>query len=733
MICFNCGLKLNSGNDSECRFCGVKFSAKCSACHFPSPQSARFCFNCGNRMTNLDEFSSVENFGTLAESRKNVAVMFADISGFTSLSERLDPEEVREIINECFNTITSPVYELEGTIDKYIGDCVMILFGARYTHTDDAKRVVMCAMKMMDLIAMFSASVLSSKGVKLNLSIGINYGLVVTGSVGNYFDRDYTVMGDIVNTAQRLQISAGEGEILVSESVFTQTKDKFEYSHPIEVKAKNKENPVRCYRPLRINSEYFYDKELSFIERQKEIGQLNSIFNEALNTGLKCAIVTGEAGLGKTRLLKEFTSKLGNDIKKVWVECNTISQNRSYSLIAGILAGLMNINTLDSGSLRKHRLISFLDYILAGYSEDEIKHNYDFLGLLMGFERDKDFQSIFDSMSHDNIRRELLKQLELFFSNLCRRQTLLVILDDAQWADNGSIQILNDLIPMIKDIKAVFIFLSRYDLKTLLVTEKRYKTELRLSTLSRLGVRNLTCALLNAHKVEEQFFDAILKFTKGNPLFIKELLSNIKRKGILTVEKGQAGIEENELKKMPENIQNLINSNISALDGTSLKILQAAAVVGKEFSFSLVNRLLDYSITNEEIAGLPVQMNLITLKSTHTSSRIIDKTYEFTHEMEREVIYDSILNKEKAILHKKIGEYIETAYSKDIENYYEVLCVHFIKAGMRKKALEYYYKAALKLKDGFNLSSSLEYFDKFLELAGTESGNSSLQVQEGSA
>ncbi|NJD04680.1 MAG: guanylate cyclase, partial [Ruminiclostridium sp.] len=329
MICFNCGLKLNSGNDSECRFCGVKFSGKCAVCGFPNPQAARFCFNCGGKMASPDGLSSVENFGTLAESRKNVAVMFADVSGFTSLSERLDPEEVREIINECFNYITSPVYELEGTIDKYIGDCVMILFGARYSHTDDAKRAVMCAMKMMDLISEFSKSMLSSKGVTLNLSIGINYGLVVTGGVGNYFDRDYTVMGDIVNTAQRLQINAGEGAILVSESVFTETVDKFEYSESIEVKVKNKEKPIKCYNPLRINSEYFYENELPFIERQKEIGLLNSIFNEALNTGLKCATVTGEAGLGKTRLLKEFTSKFGNDLKKVWVECNTISQNKS--------------------------------------------------------------------------------------------------------------------------------------------------------------------------------------------------------------------------------------------------------------------------------------------------------------------------------------------------------------------------------------------------------------------
>lgn len=674
-------------------------------------------------MTSPDGVSSVENFSMLDESRKNVAVMFADISGFTSLSEKLDPEEVREIINECFNYITSPVYELEGTIDKYIGDCVMILFGARYMHMDDAKRVVLCAMKMMDLISEFSTNMLSTKGVRLNLSIGINYGLVVTGSVGNYFDRDYTVMGDIVNTAQRLQMSAGEGVILASESVFTETKDIFEYSEPIEVKVKNKENPVKCYRPIKVNSGYFFDREMTFIERQKEIAKLNSIFNEALNTGLKCAIVTGEAGLGKTRLLKEFISKLGNDIKKVWVDCNTISQNRCYSLVSGILSGIMNINMQDSPNMKKHRLISFLDYILTDFSDEEIKHNYDFLGLLMGLERDKDFQSIFDSMSYDNIHRELLKQLALFFTSVCQKQRLLVTVDDAQWADSGSIQVLNDLLPMLGSLKAVFVFSSRFDLKAFRLENSSSRIEVKLNPLSKTGVRSLSCSLLDVRKVEDQLFDAILKFTKGNPLFIKELLSNIKRKGIYSIQKDQAVINEDELEKIPENIQNLIRSNISTLDGKSLRILQAASVIGKEFTFSLVNHLMDNTITNEEVAGIPVQMNLIELKSTHTSTRSVDITYEFTHEIEREVIYESILNKEKTLLHRKIGEYLETAYSRDIENYYTALCVHLIKAGLPKKAAEYYFQAAMKLKDGFNLSSSLECFDHYLELYAAEAGD----------
>jgi class 3 adenylate cyclase/predicted ATPase/phosphoribosyl-ATP pyrophosphohydrolase len=716
--CFNCGLKLNSDDEKECRFCGVRFSAKCPVCGALGPQSARFCLSCGSRLSKPDEHSSVKNYGTLSEGRKNVAVIFADVSGFTALSEKMDPEEVREIINGCFNYITSPVYELEGTIDKYIGDCVMILFGARYTHTDDAKRAVMCAIKMMDLVGDFSHT-LSASEVTLNLSIGINYGLVVTGGVGNYFDRDYTVMGDIVNTAQRLQSSADEGMILVSDSVYMETKGSFEYSEAKKVRVKNKEDPVICYIPLRVNTEYYFENEMSFIERQKEMGLLNSLYNDTLNTGLKCVAVTGEAGMGKTRLLKEFTSKLGSDVKIVWVDCGNENRSRSYILISGILSGIMNINPQDSSNMKQHRLISFLDYIMGSYSEEEIKRNFDFLGLLMGLDRDSEFQSIFESMSYDDIGHEILKQLSLFFTNLCRKQKLVVVVDDAHLADGGSMQILNDLIPAVKEIKGVFIFLSRYELKSLLPENKPMKCEISLNPLSKAGIISLACSFLKCGKLSSRkLHETITNITKGNPLYVKELASAIKRKGIYYIRNDEAYIEESDLDLLPESMQSLIASKISALDETSLIILQAASAIGKKFPFSLLAHLLDYSVSEEEISGLPVQLNIIQLKTVHTSSGELDKIFEFTHEIEREVIYEGILNRKKKELHKKIGEYIEERYDKKIENYYELLGEHFSKAGMLKKASDYYYKTALKYKRDFSFTYSLDYFEKFLELMG---------------
>ncbi len=660
--------------------------------------------------------SSIENYSTLAEGRKRVAVIFADVAGFTELSEKLDPEEIREIINECFNYITSPVYELEGTIDKYIGDCIMILFGARYAHADDAKRSVMCAVKMMELINDFSKSNLSSRGLSLGLSIGINYGLVVTGGVGNYFDRDYTVMGDIVNTAQRLQYSANEGTILVSESVYVETKEMFDYSQAKEVSVKNKGKPVKCYSPEGIRNEYFYENDMSFIERQREMSLLNSVYNKASNTGFKYVVVTGEAGMGKTRLLKEFTSQLGSDVKKVWTECNTFSMNRPYSLISGMLSGIMNINPLDSKNMRQHRLISFLDYILDKYSDDEIRRNYNFIGLLMGLERDAEFQAIFESMGHDNVRREILKQLALFFTNLCGKQKLVLVADDVQLADSASLQLLEEFIPLITEVRAVFILASRYGLSSLQGPKSGLRQDIHLKRLSEEGVRKLSCSLLNCDSLTGPLFDRIAGFAKGNPLYIRELTTSMDRKGIIDIDNGIARLLENEALHMPENIHNLIISNISTLDDKSLKLLQAASVIGREFTSTQLIHLMDKAISIEDIAGMPVKMKLIELKSTHTSSKAVERIFQFTHEVEREVIYDSLLNKEKAMLHRKIGEYLESVFSNDIENHYESLCEHFLKAGMNRKSAIYYYKSAVSQRESYNLGLALDYFNKYLQV-----------------
>ena len=723
MICFNCGIKIHSNEAKVCKLCGVRFEKICPFCNSPNPLMGKYCFNCGTKLECFEAQSSVKNFNTLSESRRNVAVIFADVSGFTALSEKLDPEEVREIINDCFDYITRPVYELEGTIDKYIGDCVMVLFGAKYIHSDDAKRAVVCAMRMMNLIEEFSKERLSSKGLSLTLSIGINYGLVVTGSVGNTFDRDYTVMGDIVNTAQRLQSNAQSETILVSESVYMETKDIIKYTRSVEIKVKNRKKAVRCYSPIEITAEHDYDDRAIFIGREKELGQLVSMYNYAINTSTKCINIIGEAGVGKTRLLKEFSANLATNIKMVWIDINSFSQNRVYHTISSLLMKIMNINPEDNSNVKQRRLMSFLDYILEDLSDEEKGRNYNFIGLVLGLKRDNEFQNILNSMSFENIRREIVKQLSVFFKYLSKKFKMVIIADDIHWSDKDSLNIIKVLMESLALINITFVFASRYEVEEFReVKALKYHT-LRLETLTRKAVKELMCKLFQCKDIDKSFLDATVKFTNGNPLYIREFIQNIKKSDSFEVIEGVAVVDAEKITSLPNNIQNIILANLSEMNDEERRLLEVASVIGREFNLSIISAVLEKGRDDvNDILRLPVHMNLISLKSAYTSSGVVEKVFIFNQDMEREVICDSILNKKKKELHKKIGEFIEVKYARELEEYYEILFTHFYKAEQVKKAAEYSLRTAIKNKVNYNFVSSLEYYDRFLQLVEEEGG-----------
>lgn len=729
MICFNCGINVKGQEQKECQLCGVKFGTYCPVCLSPNPPMGRFCFNCGSNLESFESRSSVQNFDTLTENRRNVAVIFADVSGFTALSEKLDPEEVRELINDCFNYITKPVYEMEGTIDKYIGDCVMVLFGAKYIHADDAKRAVLCCMKMLDLISEFSEERLSDKGLSLNLSIGINYGLVVTGSIGNTFDKDYTVMGDIVNTAQRLQANAQTGTILVSESVYVETKDMIEYSELKEMKVKNKEHPVKCYSPIKVKDEYSYHNRIGFVGRVKELNQLITAYNNIQNYGTKCINIIGDAGLGKTTIMKKFMGKLGSDVKKIWTDCSSLHQNRVNYTISSILMNIMNINPADSISVKQHRVASFTDFILKGRTEEEVKRNADFIGLVLGLNRDNDFQNILNSMSFESVKKEIVKQLRIFFIHLSKRNKMVIMVDDIHWCDTGSLVIMRELIEVLSDVNITFVFSSRYESDELKkLNDKKYQA-LKIRELSKEHIKELVCKHLGCTDIDEVFLDTIIKYTNGNPLYINEFIQKIRREKSFAIKKGVASINSIEAISIPDNIQSLILANMEELDDRSRSVLQAASVIGKDFRLSIVCTLLGL---NEEDAfdalELPVQMNIISLKTAYTASGVVEKEFMFNQDTEREAIYNNILNKDKREYHKRIADIIESRYSKEIEDYYEILFAHFSKANQVKKAADYAFRIALKYKNIYDMESSLEYYRMFIELWDEKDPDDELKI-----
>lgn len=714
MICYNCGLKIHNSNTKECHFCGVKFGSLCSSCKAPNPLMAKFCFNCGNQLASSKDSSSVQNYSILAESRKNVAVLFADVSGFTSLSEKLDPEVVREIINDCFSFITTPVYELGGTIDKYIGDCVMVLFGAKTNHIDDARRAVLCALKMSKLISEFNQERIIPLGFDLQLSIGVHYGLVVTGRVGNYYDADYTVMGDTVNTAQRIQANTPKASIYVSERVYKETYTDINYEGPISITAKNKENPVICYIPTNIkNTVHRTREQVPIVDRQKSLKVLVSSLEAAEQNGSCIVGITGPAGIGKSTLVEEFLLLCNSEIKIIKTECNPSLINSPYALITNLLMNIMNIGMGETLIVKQSRIISYISFIMSKYDEETVKRNYQFISFLMGIEVDKEAKDIISSMDTKSIFREITKQLSLLFHEFESRFRSFILIEDIHWSDAKSIALLKEIWSSnsSRNGNNLYAYTSRSNIEEFKTLHCDNNKLISLEPLDEDSVIEYIKLFISCDEVDSRCREYIVNFSGGNPLYLYELMKYIKKMSMFYISNNTVYLK-NDIEKIPNSLQGLILSKLNYLSQEATEIAQAASIIGRDFTAAVLNKLLDKDIEDTECLKEAVNSNIIYLKTIYTSSGHKEKLYSFSHETERETIYNSILNKKKVYFHKETAIAIEALYSKNIESHYEVLGQHFEKGEVHTSASLYYSYAAQHYKNLFNTQEALLYFLK---------------------
>lgn len=698
MKCFNCGLDTIEMN-SECPKCHLQFPVECTSCNAFNLQYSKYCANCGNSL--MFDNSTLKNFGKLTESRKNVAVIFADISGFTALSEKLDPEEVRNIVNGCFDYITKPVYELEGTIDKYIGDCIMVLFGAKYSHPDDASRALRCALKMQELIKEYSRERIMDNDIELKLSIGVNYGLVVTGLVGNTYDSDFTVMGDTVNTAQRLQSAAGQENILVSEACYYETNDVVRYSDEKEINVKNKEKPLKCFNAIELLSNQTDNTVL--IDRRSELDFLYNVYDTDMEN--RFAWITGESGIGKTHLIDYFCRSVGK--QHVHVNCSKI-RSKSYDVILSLLFNITKIKEVENMSNKKSQLKTSMNYILKNMEKKEVEKCYDYLTLIMGLEKSDEFNKTLNSMAYADIVKETDLQVLKFFDAFYHIQDLIVVLDNLQWADEASLRILSKLIERCKN-PDFFYILSSYSEMNI------NKNICELSKFDSYCISEMIKVELECSTVDENLIKHIADFSDGNPLYIKEYLKNIKRYKKYNVSDGVLSVDEEFIRMIPSGIENIILNNLSELEDLENQFLSIAACIGKEFNVNWVMKILNRSFDYEKTLSKLIGLNVIVLNDIYTTDGVLNKSYIFTQETVKDVIFKSLLNKNKEEYSEKIGALIERENTHEKELYYEVLYRYYHVSRNEEKELEYVYLSARRNKDDYKLDSALKYYKLFLD------------------
>jgi class 3 adenylate cyclase len=651
----------------------------------------------------------------IADERKLVTIVFTDVSGFTALSEKLDPEKVRELINACFDWLVPIVQKYGGIIDKFIGDEIMALFGAPIAHEDDAERGLRAALEMMDAIAAFN----HANGIELGLHAGINTGLVVAGQIGGHDRRDYSVMGDAVNLAARLEDASSVGEIFVGPATHRLTKQLFDFESVAPLTLKGKEAPVEVHRLLGTktvpkSSRGIEGLRAPLVGRDEQLKEIRCALADLGNGQGSMLAILGEAGLGKSRLIAETRALL--PVRVTWAEGRALSYTAgmSYWLARAILLNLLSAKAEgDTAAALRNSL-------------DGQAASYPFLARLLELPMDAAAEEQMKFLSSEALRARMLEAFRRYVCARAAREPLVLVWEDLHWCDPSSWEVLETLFPLCNDVPLLMLCVSRLEdsrVAEMLQEDngKCIRRTIRLSPLSRKESDVLVQQLLKIEDVPDRLRELILNRAEGNPFFVEELVRSLIDTGVIVLQEGRAtAAHEIQAVEIPETLQGVLAARIDRLPVESKQALQHAAVIGRIFQ----QRVLAYIYEEKARPRLPASLGELQRRefiqsreqgASETAGLERDE-YIFKHAIIHDVAYASMLLARRKELHQQIAEAIETLFPGRIDELSATLGYHFERAEVTERAIFYLGRAAERAKATFANAEAISSYESAIRL-----------------
>ncbi|MGH7344419.1 MAG: ATP-binding protein, partial [Candidatus Rokuibacteriota bacterium] len=638
--------------------------------------------------------------------RKQVTVLFVDVSGFTSLSERLDPEEVHRLMRRAFDLMLGEVHRYEGTVNQFLGDGIMALFGAPIAHEDHARRAVHAALVIARVLDEFRRE-LAPRGITFRARQGLNTGLVVVGSIGGDLRMDYTAIGDTTNVAARLQQAAEPGRVTISEATHRLVQGYFETRSIGEMHLKNREEPVFAWevlaaREARTRLELETTRGLTpFVGRERELGLLLDAFAGARAGKGQVAFVVGEPGIGKSRLLLELRQRVGDGV--AWQEGHCLSFGRAMAFHP--LVDLMRRRFAVEESDDEAAIASKIERGLRQIGDDMLVVSPYLRALLSVDPGDAAVRG----MSPAQRRGEALEALRRLLVRAAEQRPQVLVIEDLHWIDGASEQFLVSLVDSVPAQRVLLVFTYRPGYVNPF-GERSYVSRIVLGTLSTDDSARVAAAVLDTNVLPDELRRLIDGKAEGNPFYVEELVKSLQEDGTLRRVDGRLVLASaTAALAVPGTIHDVIAARIDRLAETPKRALQVASVVGREFTRRLVDRLADVRARTDESL-----QELTVLELIHERRRYPELAYMFKHALTQDVAYGSLLIERRSELHGLVGRAIEELYPDRLAEHYEVLAHHFSKAEDWPPALDYLLKAAQKAAEAFGLRPALELYDEAL-------------------
>jgi class 3 adenylate cyclase/tetratricopeptide (TPR) repeat protein len=724
MTCQGCGRE-NPAGVRFCGSCGARLEIVCGACQSSNLPDNRFCHQCGAALqpgVAAGRFASPQSYtpkhlaekiltmgSALKGERKQVTVLFVDVSGFTSLSERLDPEEVHRLMSRAFDLMLAEVHRYEGTVNQFLGDGIMALFGAPIAHEDHARRAVHAALGIARALESYQAE-LAPRRISFRARQGLNTGLVVVGSIGSDLRMDYTAVGDATNVAARLQQVGEPGRVTVSDATHRLVRGYFETRPLGLIHLKGKAEPVAAWevvagREAVTRLEVEAARGLTpFVGREPELNALLEAFARAQAGQGQVVFLAGDAGIGKSRLLLELRGRI--DDGATWWEghCLSFGKAMAFHPLVDLLRRQFDVEEGDGEAA----IASKIERGVASVGADPGPIAPYLRALLSIDPGDAEVRA----MSPAQRRGETFEALRRLLVQAAEQRPQVLVVEDLHWIDGASEEFLKALVDSVPALRALLIFTYRPGYASPF-GERSYMSRIVPAALSADDSARMAAAVLATDGLPNELRALVAAKTDGNPFYVEELVKSLEETGVLRRHGGRYEIAGRITDvAVPGTIHDLIAARIDRLHEEPKRTLQLASVIGREFTRRLVARLAEV----RERAG-DLLRELTSLELIFERQLYPELAYMFKHALTQDVAYASLLVQRRKELHGLVGLAIEELYPDRLAEHYEVLAHHFSLAEDWQRALSYLVKAAEKAASAFGLRQALDLYAESLEAA----------------
>ena len=666
----------------------------------------------------------------LSGERKQVTVLFCDIVDSTALAERLGPETMHTLLDAFFKRSLAEVHRYEGTLNQFLGDGFMALFGAPLAHEDHARRAVLAAWGIIEGLRDHPLDV-GGHVHHLSVRMGLNSGFVVVGKIGDNLRMDYTAIGDTTNLAARLEAMAEPEAIYLSEATHRATERSIR-CESLGLKAiKGKADPVAVYRveAVGVGPEARGVARVggigsALVGRDGEIARLRRSLERLQVRQGGVVLLTGDAGVGKSRLVAEVRSDLGDD-GALWLEGRALSYARtiSYWPFLEIIRSSAGIIEEDSEAQSWFKLAARTEELFPSQADDVLPY----LATLLGLRVEGELEERVKYLDGRSMGAQILLSSRRFFEQLARQRPVVLILEDLHWIDRSSEGLLHHLLPLVEEVPLLLVGTSRSDdqgvagrlrMRVREMHDER-ATEIVLPPLAASDSRRLLEGLLGT-SLSAGERTLILGRADGNAFFLEEIVRSLIATSVLERDemgRWRASARLDEV-TIPDTIQGIIMARVDRLDDDVKEVLKVGSVIGQSFLYRVIEAIVDEVTELDRDLGVLQERELI-----RKGRQVPELEYIFKHVLVQEAAYGSILVQRRRELHRRVGECIEALYSDRLEEFVGLLAHHFAQAQVWDKAQMYLLRAGDEAAKVAADVEALAHYEKALATYGRAFGD----------